>query len=451
MAADRSAGGRSSVAPIEVRDSIEPRATFDLAMGSRLLLATLSAAAGAIHLAMVPTHWGESVADGLAFAAVGWLQLAFAAIVLARPSRTLLHLGIVLNVAAIIAWVVSRTSGLPFGAHSGQAESAAFVAVTYVVFEAVLVIVCAVLAFQWDMGQPRFSPGLVVAGLAAFGVLALTTAALASPGARSHDTQSHDTQSHDTQSHDTQSHDTTTTASAASEGHTHGPSAVDDKGFSLLHNGQHDHNMALHALDPQTKRALDAQLAVTRDVAAKTPTVTAALAAGYRRVGPYFPGIGAHYMRDYSSEVTIPDGTIDDADLRNPFMLIFDGTKPTSRLAGFMYYSTSAAEPAGFLGRNDTWHYHESICFKYGAEGIDVPYGLDHSATPAQCAAVGGRILPQTGYMLHVWSVPGFEMTNNYGGVFGEANPELTCADGSYYMLAVDEWAQHPLDVCKAG
>jgi hypothetical protein len=116
-----------------------------------------------------------------------------------------------------------------------------------------------------------------------------------------------------------------------------------------------------------------------------------------------------------------------------------------------MYYSTSPVEPAGFVGRNDTWHYHEDICFKYNSlKNIDIPYGLDHSATPAQCAKVGGNILPKTGYMLHVWSVPGFTMTNNYGGVFGEANPKLSCADGTYYMLPVDEWAQHPLNVCKA-
>ena len=36
------------------------------------------------------------------------------------------------------------------------------------------------------------------------------------------------------------------------------------------------------------------------------------------------------------------------------------------------------------------------------------------------------------------------------GGVFGEANPKLTCRDGTYYMLSVDDWASHPRDVCKA-
>src|SRR4051812_30712457 len=86
-----------------------------LAPAVRVTLAAVSAGAGAIHLAMVPPHWGESVAEGVGFAVSGWLQLAFAAVVLVRPTRNLLRLGIVLNLAAIGAWVVSRTAGLPFG------------------------------------------------------------------------------------------------------------------------------------------------------------------------------------------------------------------------------------------------------------------------------------------------------------------------------------------------
>jgi len=32
---------------------------------------------------------------------------------------------------------------------------------------------------------------------------------------------------------------------------------------------------------------------------------------------------------------------------------------------------------------------------------------------------------------------------------FIPANPKLDCADGTYYQLPIDEWAQHPLNVCK--
>lgn len=423
---------RETPSAAAIRDIVGP-GSFVPTAGARLLLAAASAGAGAIHLAMVPSHWGESVAEGVGFAVTGWLQLAFALLVVSRPSRALLRLGILLNAAAIGAWIVSRTAGLPFGAHSGHAESVGFVDVTAVVFEGLLVLACAALLFRPGILARFGRSGVAVAGVASVGVLALTTGALASPGARNHAAHSHGV--------------------AAADGHSHGAPNVDDKGFSLLHNGQHDHNMTIHTLDPPTQKALDAQLAVVRDLATKTPTVADAERKGYSRVGPYFPGIGAHYWKgvgSYGGPATDGDGMIDDVSLRNPFMVIFDGTKPTSKIAGFMYYSTAPIDPAGFAGRNDYWHYHESICFKMAGGTIDIPYGLDHSATKDQCDKVGGTLLDRTGYMVHVWAVPGYEMTNNYGGVFGEANPKLACSDGTYYMLPLDEWYAHPLNVCKA-
>jgi hypothetical protein len=419
---------------------VERRGSFDILLGTRVLLAVLSASAGAIHLVMVPSHWGESVAEGLGFATIGWLQLGFAAIVLTRPSRVLLWVGAALDAAAIAAWAVSRTAGLPFGAHSGHAESATFVDITCVVFEALLVVACLALVFRPLLGARYARAGIAFAGIASLGVMALTTSVLASPEARDHAAHSHGDLTATGHTHGS--------GASAAGGHTHVVLA-NDKGFSQLHNGQHEHTLMIHHLDDPTKAELDRQLAITRGIARRIPTVSAAEAVGYNRVGPYFPGIGAHFMREYAPLTTNPDGVMDDTDLENPFMLIFNGTQPTAKITGFMYYSTSPVEPAGFVGRNDTWHYHEDICFKYGKQ-IDVPYGLDHSATPAQCAKVGGQILPKTGYMLHVWSVPGYEMTNVYGGVFGEANPKLSCADGSYYMLPIDEWAQHKLDICKS-
>jgi hypothetical protein len=436
---------RGGVAPTtaEVRaleqSLVEPSSPFDLGLDARIVLAAASAGAGAIHLAMLPSHWGESVAEGLGFAIFGWLQLAFAAFVVTRPTRTLLRFGIVLNIAAIAAWVVSRTAGLPFGTHSGHAETAGFIDITCVAFEGALVVACVVLLFRPGVTARFARGGLVVAAVAGLGVLALTTAALASPGARNHAAHSHG--------------DAVATAGG---GHTHGAAVpADDKGFSLLHNGQHAHSTMVHVLDAETQKALDAQIAVTREVARQTPTVADAIAAGYRRVGPYFPGIGAHFMKgdaiaNLNGPAWNPDGVVDETDLRNPLMVIFNGTESTSKVAGFMYYSNAPYEPAGFVGRNDTWHYHENLCMKYSAAGIDIPYGLDNSATKAQCDRVGGRILPRSQYMLHVWSVPGYEMRPVNGGLFGEANPKLACADGTYYQLPLDEWASHPLNVCKA-
>jgi hypothetical protein len=419
---------------------------FDLSAGARLLLASFSVGAGAIHLAMVPSHWGSSTVEGVSFAVVGWLQIAFAVAVMARPSRLLLQLGIALNAIAIGAWIVSRTAGLPYGAHSGVAEDAGFVDVTCVVLEGVLLLACAVWAFKPGLGARFAKGGLAFAAIVAVSVLGLTTAALASPGARNH------------------GHDDSGAGGVAADGHAHGhgegePDAtpVDDKGFSQLSNGQHAHMTTLHELDAGTQKKLDEQLNVTREVAKLTPTVAAAEKAGYKRVGPYLPGIGAHYWKGLGANGGLsgpsfnPSGHMDDAALRNPLMLIFNGTKPNSEIAGFMYYSASPFEPDGFAGRNDTWHYHEKLCLKQLPDGgVDVPYGLDHGATKAQCDKAGGFILPMSNYMVHVWSVPGYEMQARDGGIFGESHRKLACADGSYYTLPLDEWIDHPLNACKS-
>ena len=91
-------------------------------------VAGLSAAAGGIHLAMVPSHAGDSLLDPVGFAAVGWFQLVVAAVILlGRDGRNLYRAAVVGNLAVIGLWLWSRTTGLPFGSHSGVAEDVTMV------------------------------------------------------------------------------------------------------------------------------------------------------------------------------------------------------------------------------------------------------------------------------------------------------------------------------------
>jgi hypothetical protein len=225
-----------------------------------------------------------------------------------------------------------------------------------------------------------------------------------------------------------------------------GMTHTDDKGLALLSNGHHHAIGEEHALSPEVRAQLAHQVEMTIAVANKYPTVAAVTAAGYQRVGPYLPGIGAHFIK--LSPVTFNvDGVVDDADAANPLAIIYSGTDPSSQIAGFMYYSMAKKMPEGFAGANDVWHYHEDLCLKYTAGAIDAPYGLDHSATAQQCAAAGGRLLRQTQWMVHVWSVPGWESRQ---GLFGEVNPALMCPDGTYYQYKPAKWRFHPLNACKS-
>jgi hypothetical protein len=233
-----------------------------------------------------------------------------------------------------------------------------------------------------------------------------------------------------------------TTTMAGMPGMTH----TDDKGLSLLANGHHHAIGEEHAMTPALRSQLAHQVEVTIATAQRYPTVADAVAAGYQRVGPYLPGIGAHYIHLGPENFNV-DGVVDDADLAHPLAIIYSGTDPTSQVAGFMYYSMSSKMPAGFAGDNDVWHYHEDLCLKFGAGVIDAPYGLDHSASKRQCEAAGGRLMKQTQWMVHVWSVPGWESRQ---GLFGELNPALMCPDGTYHEYKPSRWRFHPLNACRS-
>jgi hypothetical protein len=52
------------------------------------------------------------------------------------------------------------------------------------------------------------------------------------------------------------------------------------------------------------------------------------------------------------------------------------------------------------------------------------------------CEAEGGSLMEFSGYMVHVWTVPGYESEL---GVFSDLNPKLTCPDGTYHRVPTAE------------
>ena len=200
-------------------------------------------------------------------------------------------------------------------------------------------------------------------------------------------------------------------------------------------NGEHVHGVKAldiaaesepdQPLDAVTRAQLADELTSSRAIAAQHPTVADAVAAGYRLAGGFAPGSGAHYVAISAAGLN-GDGAIDTAKVNS---LIYDGTSPTSRIVGLMYYSQTAEAPEGFAGPNDHWHRHSNVCIKYSAGGIEVPFPADADVTAARCRSVGGMSLGITGYMVHAWVVPGWESPL---GVFSHDNPNVRCADGTY-------------------
>jgi hypothetical protein len=210
------------------------------------------------------------------------------------------------------------------------------------------------------------------------------------------------------------------------------------KGWTSLENGM-QHNTAaevpLAKLPAETRVQLLRQLGLTMEVTKKYPTVKDAEAAGYRRAGPFIPGLGTHYVGGRTSRT----GALFDDDILHPSTIIYDGTKPDSPIAGFMYIANAMgaarAEPEGFAGPNDHWHYHTGICLVRGDKGATEALGFDGSITMESCRAKQGQWVAVTQYLLHVWTVPGY---TNALGVFAHMNPALTCGDGTYFTDAHD-------------
>lgn len=418
--------------------------------------AALLGASGVVHLALVPPHIGTWVWEGTAFAVAGWLQVTLAVLLVTRPSRVALLSAAAIDLVLIALWVVSRTSGLPFGPDRGRAVPVGFIDAATVAMEAAAVVVALALAVR-SRSVARTRPSSAVMAITGLALAGLTSAMLLSPSARDHTADV----SHDVAATADPAPVVTAAAPAASApgspaasataaaaepsavqapvttAHVHEPAAapaVDDKGLSLIMNG-HQHEHVVEPMDSATTALLAHQLARTAELVALYPTVADAEAAGYRRQGPYSPGLGTHYGK---GGATIVGASITDDNVLDP-MLIFDGSDPTSKIAGFMYIAVGVPGiPDGFAGPNDTWHFHTNVCLVVNPDGsTDAPLGADRDNVPKElCDQYGGFLVDNTGYMLHVWTVPGYESSK---GVFNEVNPALTCADGTYYTKPIEQ------------
>jgi len=215
--------------------------------------------------------------------------------------------------------------------------------------------------------------------------------------------------------------------SAALSGNGLGLSTVNDRGFSQLENGiQHNHGFPL-ALTPADQALLAHQMVIAQQTVMRYPTLADAYAAGLHRAGPFSPGLGLHMIAPANFTYASTASVMTDAQIEHPLAWIYGGTHPNSPVVGLFYMSFTPS-PGGFAGPNDVWHIHKNICLR----GSDAPLGADGNVTQAQCAAVGGNLLKITPYLLHVWTVPGFEDAQ---GVFAHLNPAITCNDGTYHVV----------------
>lgn len=100
------------------RASLRPRRTSR----SVLVVAASGTAAGAIHLAVAPSHWRQATVYGVFFVLVGVTQIVWSALLLVRASWELLTLTVIANLGVLLLWVQTRTTGVPLGPAAGVRE-----------------------------------------------------------------------------------------------------------------------------------------------------------------------------------------------------------------------------------------------------------------------------------------------------------------------------------------
>lgn len=121
--------------------------TGSRASDARVLLVGMLLGAAVIHAAVIPEHFAEWAAAGIFFTLLVVSEVAVAALVLARfRERAALLAAGALSVVPLVAWLWSRTVGLPFGPESGVAEAVKVPDVLACVLEAgALLVVLALL------------------------------------------------------------------------------------------------------------------------------------------------------------------------------------------------------------------------------------------------------------------------------------------------------------------
>ena len=143
------------------------------------IVAGLSLGAAAIHLAAAPHHYAEMGDFGAGFLVAGIFQAAWARAALRACSPRTTWIGIAGNVGIVIAWIVSRSIGLPVGLEPWTPEVIGLPDGAATIFE--LLIVAGLTARLLGLDRAlvaRFAPVGSIAAIAvvpALGLVLLTS------------------------------------------------------------------------------------------------------------------------------------------------------------------------------------------------------------------------------------------------------------------------------------
>jgi hypothetical protein len=360
-------------------------------------LAALSVGAAAIHFAVTFEHFAQYALYGVFFLVISWAQLIWPAVLLWRPSRLWLSLGIAGNAIVLAVYVASRTVGLPFGPDLHNAESVGALDIVSCVLEFGLIAGCAALLWRPSLAdRPVRRRGAVGGALGIVAVPALViaaTTAVMTPGWAGPEGPS-GMASGSPASSAMSGQSSGTSASAQSSG-------MGDMGTT---DGLPDMKMYGTTAPPTAAQVTAAaQLISETDASLKRyANVQAAFAAGYTYV-----------LKTNGEEHLLYDGgdpSFQGLNPQHPSSLVYAINVPHHApiLLGAMYIMGDQQNGPQIGGGLTRWHSHLVTCVNghqiIAGFGVELRDGCDPATWQDK----------YTGQMLHVWVVP------YPGGVFSD-------------------------------
>lgn len=339
--------------------------------------AAASIAAALVHAAAAGTHAGAPELVRL-FAVTAAVQALVAGCLAFSPSRVSLLAAAGVNAAAVVAWALSRTTGLPWPELLNEAEDVGAQDLAAASLGAVAAVLAGVALVAPSWARPRAS-ATALAGAACMALLAVAV-----PGM----TAGHD--------HGSASHDHDHPADEAEAAST----APHDDGDGHGHAGGADHADAMPTgpvislddvrLTSTERDAAQDLIDRTREGMARFTDQAAVEAAGYISIGDQVTGF-EHFV-NYG--LLMDDRELDPDGIESIVMQVDDdGTKVVASAMYILSPGKTMDDVPDIAGDLTLWHDHQNLCW----EGVRVV-----GTTDATGSCVRGTFRP-TPPMLHVW------------------------------------------------
>ena len=353
------------------------------AMGWLAVAGGSSLGAGAIHAAAIGVH-AEHRQAVAAFTVVAAIQLGWGAILLARPGRLLIALGVVANVAIAGMWLLAKTSGIGFVEGLGEVEPVQFADS----MAAALAIAAALggLFHLFGIGSRTLAGSPLATGTVAILLAGLSLPGMLAAGSHAHATGA---AGHGAQGAATggAGHDAHGAATGGAGHEAHGATSVPPKVFDPL---LPIDLSGLDGVSPQQQARAENLLAISLYELPQFSDPAALGAMGFVSIGDGFTGV-EHYL----NAANMNDDRILDPDY--PESLVFDTTTTPKRLAAAMFMMNPGdklADVPDVGGALTQWHIHNNLCFS----GPQVA-GITNEAGVCPGNLTKGSETP----MMHVW------------------------------------------------